>query len=82
MSRHMGLVIKAVLLRVDSRRNIECQKIPGASSKLCRVLSDCDGVQIYHRIKTLVFITEGNPVLQRSQIIAQRQIARSLHSAE
>ena len=57
VSRYMGLIINAVLLRVQSRRNIQGQKRTRPSAQLRRVLADRDRVKIHHTVKTFIFIT-------------------------
>ena len=82
MAADVGLVVNAVLLRIQTCGNIESQKISGSSSQLGRILAHCDGVHIHHAEKGLILVAYSNPVLQRSQIISKSQVSCCLHTAE
>ena len=56
MGRYMGLIIDAVLLRIDTRRDEQGQKLSRVLPKLRRILTDGDGVHVRYTVKALVFI--------------------------
>ena len=56
MGRYMGLIIDAVLLRIDTRRDKQGQKLSRVLPKLRRILTDGDGVHVRYTVKALVFI--------------------------
>ena len=75
------LKIETVLFRIDSGRDIECQKGAGSLAELRRVLTYCQGMQIHNSVIALIFVRKADPVLQSAQIIAERQIPCRLHTA-
>ena len=82
MLMDVALNEQRVLLRVQAAGNVLGQLLQRPPPQVRRVLPDGDGVQVRHKIETVVFLRPLGPISNGTQIAAQGQIAAGLDAGE
>ena len=80
MSGDLGLIEDDVLFRLDARREIGRCHLARVVAQLFGVLPNRDGMQIDHAVNALVVVLQIHEIADRTQIVAQMQIAGGLHA--
>ena len=78
----MGLDKNGILLRIQTAGDISRDLGQGPFAQGRRVLAHGDGMQVGHEPVTVELIRQLRPVLDRTQIIAQMQLAAGLDAGE
>ena len=74
----MALDEHDVLLRIKAAGDVLRQLLQRSAAQVCRYLTDGDGVHIDDAVQAVVFVLKRDPVLDRTHIRAERQIAAGL----
>ncbi len=82
MGGYMALNKEDRFLRVDTAGDILREQLKRLSAQPGRVLADGDSVHVNNTVDAVVFILEGGEMLNRAQVISQRQMAGGLHARE
>ena len=80
--RNMALNKEYGLFNVDPARHEQCVGVERILTELCRVLLYGDSVQINNAIDAVVLLLKRTPVFYSSEIIAERECAGRLDTAE
>ena len=77
---NVALHEKGVLLRVDAAGDVLRKLLKGAAAKLRRVLTHGERVQIGHKVVAVKFVGSRSPVLDRTEVVAEMQVAGGLNA--
>ncbi len=80
--RHRRLHHDGRVLRIDARRQEQRRRFQDLRAQLGRLLIHRDGVQIDDAEDALVVALDLDPILQRTQIVSNMQIAGRLNAGE
>ena len=61
---HVGLAEQRVLVRINTAGDQQRQHIETAFPQLSRILTNRNGVHVYHTIGAVVFVLQGCPVFE------------------
>ena len=82
VGRHMALHEQGVLFGIQTAGNVDGQLFQRATTQIGGSLADSDGVHISHKVVAVVLLGPGGPGLDRTQIVAQVQIAAGLDAGQ
>ena len=80
--RNVGLNEKSVLLFINATSHIKSKCFICSSAKLCRCLTNCNGVKIYNTIESFIFVGKMGEILNCSKIISYGKVSRWLNAGE
>ena len=75
---HVALDEQGILLRVQAAGDVLCQLLQSSAAQVRRILPHGDGVQVCHKVKTIIFLGTLRPVFHRAQVATQGQVTGGL----
>ena len=75
---HVGLHEQHALDRVQPAGQVDAQEFVAARAQFFGRLAHGDGVHVHQRVVAVVLVLQGDPVLERAQVVAQGQLAGGL----
>ncbi len=82
MDRDLALIEDDASLGIDAGGQISGGHLAGVSTQQGRVLPDGDGVQVDDAVDALVLVLQRNEVSDRTQVVAQVQVAGRLNAGK
>ena len=75
---NMALDKQGVLLRIQTAGNVLSQLLQSAAAQVSGILANGDGMQISHKVETVVLVGTLCPILNGTQVRAQGQVTGGL----
>ena len=80
MLMHMALDEQGVLLGIQTTGNVLRQLLQGSTAQIRRILAHGNGMQVSHKVETIILVGTFCPVLYSTQVRTQSQITRRLNA--